>query len=70
MKIKIKIYVQSVYYELWRIISSSHKTLTTKVEGKYVPKPEFTWDKIDLKILQLNAKARNVFLLCTRPKWI
>ena len=50
-KNKIRIYIQSVDYELWRIIVSCPKPPTIKVEGKDVPKPEPTWDENDLKIL-------------------
>ena len=45
----MRIYIQSVDYELWRIIVSGPKTSTIKVEGNDVRKPKSTWDKNDLK---------------------
>ena len=36
----MRIYIQSVDYEIWRIIVSGPITATTKVENKDVPKPE------------------------------
>ena len=37
---RMRIYIQSVDYELWRIILSGHKTLTIKFEEVNIPKPE------------------------------
>ena len=56
----MRIYVQSVDYELWRIIVKGPKTPTIKIEGKDEPKPESTWDENDLKMLQSNSKAMNI----------
>ena len=47
----MKIYIQSVDYELWRIIVSGPKIPTIKIKEKDVPKPESDWDEIDLKML-------------------
>ena len=63
----MRIYVQSVDYELWRIIVSGPKNPTIKVEGKDVPKPEPTWDENDLKMLQSNFKAMNVLYCALDP---
>ena len=51
-KNRMRIYVQSVDYDLWRIIVNGPKTPTIKIEGVDTPKPESTWDKNDLKMLQ------------------
>ena len=56
----MRIYVQSVDYELWRIIVKGLKTPTKKVEEINVPKPESEWNEDDLKMLQSNAKAMNI----------
>ena len=50
-KNRTRIYVQSVYYDLWRIIINGPKTPTIKIERRDVPKPESDWDKYDLKML-------------------
>ena len=39
-KNRMRIYIQSVDYELWRIIVSGPRTPTTKVENADVSKPE------------------------------
>ena len=44
-KNRMRIYIQFVYYELWRIIVSGPKTPTIKVKGKDELKPKFTWDE-------------------------
>ena len=59
-KVELRIYVQFVYYELWRIIVSSPKILIIKVEEKDEPKLKYTWDENDLKMLQSNAKVMNI----------
>ena len=41
----MRIYVQSIDYDLWRIIVNGPKTLTIKIEERDVPKPEFDWDE-------------------------
>ena len=47
----MRIYIQSIDYELWRIIVSGPKTPTIKVEGKDEPNLESTWDENGLKML-------------------
>ena len=47
----MRIYIQSVDYELQRIIINGPKISTTKIEKKDEPKLESTWDKNDLKML-------------------
>ena len=37
------------------------------MKEKNKPKPEFTWDKNDLKMLQSNAKAMNVLCCALDP---
>ena len=47
----MRIYIQSVDYELQRIIVSGPKIPTIKVEGKDESKLESTWDENNLKML-------------------
>ena len=63
----MRIYVQSVDYELQRIIVSGPKIPTIKVEGKDEPKSESTWNEKDLKMLQSNAKAMNILYCALDP---
>ena len=63
----MRIYIQSVDYELWRIIVSGPKIPTIKVEKKDKTKPESSWDENDLKMLQSNPKAMNVLYCALDP---
>ena len=56
----MRIYIQSIDYELWRIIIKGPKTLTKKVEEINVPNPELEWNEDNLKMLQSNSKAMNI----------
>ena len=47
----MRIYIQSIDYELWRIIVSGLNTQTIKVKEKNEPKPEYSWNENNLKIL-------------------
>lgn len=59
-KNRMKIYVQSVDYELWRIIMNGPKIPTKRINTVEVAKSESEWNDDDLKIMQANAKAINV----------
>ena len=63
----MRIYVQSVDYELWRIIVNRSKIPIIRVEGKDEFKSESTWDENDLKILQSNAKVMNILYCALDP---
>ena len=63
----MRIYVQFVDYELWRIIVKGLKTPTKKVEEINVPKPESEWNEDDLKMLQSNVKAMNILYCALDP---
>jgi hypothetical protein len=53
----MRIYIQAVDYELWRVISRGPRFPRDK-EGKL--KDEKDWDDADLKLMSLNSKAMNV----------
>ena len=56
-KARMRIYIQAVDYELWRVISNGPKFPRDK-EGML--KDEKEWDSADLKLMSLNSKAMNV----------
>ena len=56
----MRIYIQSVDYELWRIIIKGPKTSIKKVEEVNIPKPKSEWNEDDLKMQHSNAKAMNI----------
>ena len=66
-KNRMRIYIQSVDYELWRIVLNGHRLPTKRVERVDVPKPEAEWDEDDVKMLQSNAKAMNVLYCALDP---
>ena len=60
-KARMRIYIQSVDFELWRIVANGPFTISKTVEGTSKSKPEEEWDAQDLKKAQLNAKAIGLF---------
>ncbi|CAL5438164.1 unnamed protein product [Camellia sinensis] len=62
-KIRMKIFIQSLNYELWRIIVNGHKIPSKTIQGRILPKEEYEWDNNDLRNIQMNAKAMNL-LFC------
>ena len=63
----MRIYIQSVDYELWRIIVKCPKILTKRVEEVKVPKIKSEWTDDDLKMMQSNAKAMNILYCAFDP---
>ena len=63
----MRIYIQSVDYELWRIIVKGPKTLTKRVGEVNVSKPEPKWNENDLKMMQSNAKTMNILYCSLDP---
>src|SRR5215468_5089086 len=57
----MRIYIQSVDYELWRVVVNGPFTISKTIEGTSKSKPEEEWDAQDLKKAQLNAKAIGIF---------
>ena len=56
----MRIYIQSVDYELWRIFVNGPRMPTKTIERVEILKFENEWDENDLKLLQSNAKAINI----------
>ena len=54
------IYIQALDYQLQRVTIKGSYTPTIKVDGKDVLKPEEDWDELDMKFIELNAKAINI----------
>ena len=63
----MRIYIQSIDYELWRIIVKSSKISTKRVEEVNIPTPESEWNEDDLKMLQSNAKYMNILYCAIDP---
>ena len=59
----MKIYIQAIDFQLWKVILKGPYILMVKIDGMDVPKPEEDWDEHDMKMDELNAKAMN-FLYC------
>lgn len=53
------IFIQSMEYDLWSIISNGPLFSTKEVEKVIVSMPEAEWNDTDKRILQLNAKAKH-----------
>ncbi|GAV74118.1 LOW QUALITY PROTEIN: UBN2 domain-containing protein, partial [Cephalotus follicularis] len=54
------IFIQSLDYQLWNIIVNGPKVPIKTVEGVVTPKSENEFNDNDLKLLQLNSKAKHV----------
>ena len=52
--------IQALDYQLWRAIIKGPHTPTINVDGNDVSKLEEDWDELDIKLIELNAKAMNV----------
>ncbi|GAV86809.1 DUF4219 domain-containing protein, partial [Cephalotus follicularis] len=59
-KTRMTIFIQSLDYQLWNIISYGMENPTKIVDGQNVPKLQSEFDEHDYKLLQLNAKAKHV----------
>ncbi|XP_057734151.1 uncharacterized protein LOC130949454 [Arachis stenosperma] len=65
LKEKMKIFVQSVNYNIWKIIlNGPHVPTKTGADGVVTPKIEAEWNDEDEKKIELNAKVINL-LNCT-----
>ena len=56
----MKIYIQAVDFQLWKIIWKGAHTPTKNVDGVDIPKPEEEWEDQEMKMGELNAKAMNL----------
>ena len=60
-KERIRIFIQSIDYNLWKIVVSGPKIPTkTSADGVVTPKEEAEWNEDDKKKIELNAKAINL----------
>ena len=60
----MRIFIQSIDYELWETVRDGPHIPHTIVEGKFVKKEEGDWNSDDKRKHSLNAKAMNV-LFCS-----
>ena len=56
----IWIYIQTLDYQVWRVIIKDPHTPTIKIDGKDIPKPKEDRDELDMKLIELNRKVINV----------
>ncbi|GAV75795.1 UBN2 domain-containing protein, partial [Cephalotus follicularis] len=56
------IFIQSLHYQLWNIITNGPEIPTKIVNGQRVLKIKSEYNDHDYKLLQLNAKAKHVIL--------
>ena len=66
-KTKMKIYLLSVDYNLWEIVSKGPIIPTKKVENEVVPKSENDFNEDDKKKMSFNAKAINCLYCALCP---
>ena len=63
-KVRMKIFIQVVDYDLWSIIVNGPHIPTHTINNLVTLKPERDWDENDKKLAQLNAKGMNI-LYCS-----
>ncbi|GAV87999.1 UBN2 domain-containing protein, partial [Cephalotus follicularis] len=61
------IFLQSLDYKLWHIVVNGRRMPTRTIEGVVSLKPENEFNDNDLKMLQLNSKAKHVLFCAVRP---
>ncbi|GAV71494.1 UBN2 domain-containing protein, partial [Cephalotus follicularis] len=61
------IFIQSLDYQLWNIITNGPEIPTKIVDGQRVLKLNNEYNDHDFKLLQLNAKAKNVIFCALSP---
>ncbi|XP_028094225.1 uncharacterized protein LOC114294300 [Camellia sinensis] len=54
-------HIQSIHYEVWKIICDGPKVPTKTIDGMLVPKLESEWTSADYKDIEANAKSVNVY---------
>ncbi|GAV70457.1 LOW QUALITY PROTEIN: UBN2 domain-containing protein, partial [Cephalotus follicularis] len=60
------IFIQSIYYQLWNIITNGPEIPTKIVKGQKVNKLDSEYNELDY-LLQLNAKAKHVIFCVLSP---
>ena len=66
-KTRMRIYIQSISYHLWKIIVSGPHIPSILVNGISIPKLEEDWDENDIKQSEINAKAMNLLYCALDP---
>ena len=66
-KTRIRIYIQSIDYNIWKTIVKGPHVPTIMVNGVATPKLEEDWDEQDVKKIELNAKAMNLLYCAVDP---
>ncbi|KAH9768815.1 Integrase catalytic domain-containing protein [Citrus sinensis] len=67
-KIRMKIYLEALDYEIWEIVNDGPFMPLTKNEvGEDIPKPSRDWNEFEKRKASLNSKAMNV-LFCALDK--
>ena len=59
-KARMKIYIQTINYDFWRVILKGPQIFLIKVNSIDILKPEEDWDDNDMRMRELNTKAMNV----------
>lgn len=59
----MKLFIQANDFEVWRVITNGTSISKKKFDGVIVTKEENEWDDVDIKTVQLNAKAMHA-LFC------
>ena len=63
----MKIFIQSIDFQLWKVIMKGPYIPTINVDGVDIPKPEEDWDDQEMKKGELNAKAMNLLYCALDP---
>ncbi|KAH9769924.1 hypothetical protein KPL71_012193 [Citrus sinensis] len=67
-KTRMRIYLQSLDYEIWEVVCDGPFMPLTKNEvGEDIPKPSREWNELEKRKVSLNSKAMN-FLFCALDK--
>ena len=66
-KERMKIFIQSVDYKLWLVIKNGPSIPKKVVDGKEVEKLEEEFNDQDMKKMEQNAKAKNIFYCAVNP---
>ena len=59
-KVRMKIFIQALDYNMWSIIVNRPHLPTKLIDRKDIPKPKNEQDEVDKKMAQLNAKVMNI----------
>nr|KYP39777.1 Retrovirus-related Pol polyprotein from transposon TNT 1-94 [Cajanus cajan] len=59
-KVRMKIFMESVYRSIWQAVITEYKTPTKTKNGKEIEKPFDSWDQNEIKRVENDAKALNI----------